>query len=81
MIRAGRGFRFDGESVFVKLGDGLYRAVLNGEAVFIQGIPNETASAHNLAWSLIYPDSGDVIDDYETLYEARCDASLFGMVG
>lgn len=78
-LRNGR-FRADRESLLTKISDGLYRGIVGGEVVFAQGLPDPASTAYNLTWALIYPDSGDVIDGYETLCDAKADAALIGMV-
>ena len=78
MIRNER-FRADGDLAFAKIGDGLYRAVIDNEAIYIQGMPPEIG-ANNLDWMLVYPARDEVIDGYETKSEAVADAILFALL-
>ena len=78
MIRNER-FRADGDLAFAKIGDGLYRAMIDNEAIYIQGTPTPIAN-HNLAWVLVYPARDEVIDGYETKSEAVADAILFALL-
>ena len=78
MIRNER-FRADGESPFTRIADGLYRAVINSEAIYIQGMPT-AKGANNLDWALIWPARDEVISGYETKAEAVADAILFALL-